>query len=49
MYLVLGASQHSIGWSLVLNCYTQLKTRQHNIKKIIDLRLVRDNSFEDEG
>jgi hypothetical protein len=24
---------------LVPNCYTQLKTRQHNVKKIINLRL----------
>jgi hypothetical protein len=25
-------------WSLVLNCYTHLKTRQHNVKKIVNLR-----------
>jgi hypothetical protein len=24
-------------WSLVLDCYTQSKTRQHNIKKINNL------------
>jgi hypothetical protein len=25
-------------WLFVSNCYTQLKTRQHNVKKMINLR-----------
>jgi hypothetical protein len=25
-------------WPVVLNCYTQLKTRQHNVKKITNIR-----------
>jgi hypothetical protein len=37
-------------WLLVLNFYTQLKTRKHNVKKMINLHpqgVV--SSFEDEG
>jgi hypothetical protein len=48
-----GGTTYNRCWSLVLNCYTQLKTRQHNVKKITYLRpetvILRNNSFEDEG